>query len=715
MRVGKLGRGWLALLGLLVLVAAIVATVWLTEGSRRFAGTNSVAPVDTVATVPGGRRLCVRRLWMPPGADAVSMLLGNSRAAGTAVALSLSTPEGRRSARATVPSRPTRAVVFPVRPLRRGSPVTACLRPAGTLDYVGGTKTNPFLGVNYTPRPLPTRGPPQADVDGAPLKAGLVGVRFLAPGQHSAADELGAAGSRASLFRPGIVGSWTYVALLVVVPLLWILGLLLLLDPERRRRPVLIVAALAFVNAAAWSIITPPFEGPDEEAHVAYATHLAETGKSPKHDLRLPYASTEIRLAIEATHHFTVFRSPLETRPPWEARDQRGYERAVAERHAARDDGGGETGATNYGPAYYGVEAVGYRLAGGSLFNRIFVMRLLSALLAAITVAFVYAAVAELLPGRRWPAVAAALAVSFQPMFGFISGVVNPDAAANLAGAALLYLAIRAMRRGLTVGVAAALAAVFVVGAVAKTTVITLAPALLLAVVIAARRRRPARRVWLALGGTLAGVALVWVAIASLLGRTTAPQNTTQAALPDSAGVASQMVHLSDRLVYMWQVFFPPLPGMKDIYVGPDLVPAWTIYVKRAWGSFGWLTIEFPRVVYLAIALALLVVIGLAVRAALRERPAVRARTGEIAVLALAFVSVALSAHYGLARANPSGFVLEQGRYLFPAVIAAAVVGIAACYGLGRRRAQALALVLVTAMMLLSGLSQLFVFIKYYT
>ncbi len=49
-------------------------------------------------------------------------------------------------------------------------------------------------------------------------------------------------------------------------------------------------------------------------------------------------------------------------------------------------------------------------------------MRLASAMLAAFTVAFVFATVRELAPGRPWAPVAAAMLAAFQPVFGFIEG-----------------------------------------------------------------------------------------------------------------------------------------------------------------------------------------------------------------------------------------------------------------------------------------------------
>ena len=44
---------------------------------------------------------------------------------------------------------------------------------------------------------------------------------------------------------------------------------------------------------------------------------------------------------------------------------------------------------------------------------------------------------------------------------------------------------------------------------------------------------------------------------------------------------------------YVWQIFLPRLPFMNDHFV--QTWPFFNIYVERAWASFGWYTIQFPR------------------------------------------------------------------------------------------------------------------------
>ena len=50
---------------------------------------------------------------------------------------------------------------------------------------------------------------------------------------------------------------------------------------RRVPRAAWMCALIAFLNATAWSLITPPFQGRDEVDHFAYVAQLAETGRCP--------------------------------------------------------------------------------------------------------------------------------------------------------------------------------------------------------------------------------------------------------------------------------------------------------------------------------------------------------------------------------------------------------------------------------------------------
>src|SRR5581483_11194885 len=107
-------------------------------------------------------------------------------------------------------------------------------------------------------------------LDGAPLGS-RVSVAFLPPdgSKRSLLASIGAIFRRAALFRPGIVGSWTYPVLLFgLLPLAFLTSLLLLARAAsggplrvlgRSLRPGLVLAVIAFANAGSWALITPAF------------------------------------------------------------------------------------------------------------------------------------------------------------------------------------------------------------------------------------------------------------------------------------------------------------------------------------------------------------------------------------------------------------------------------------------------------------------------
>jgi 4-amino-4-deoxy-L-arabinose transferase-like glycosyltransferase len=474
-----------------------------------------------------------------------------------------------------------------------------------------------------------------------------------------------------------------------------------------RVRPAVAVALIAFVNFGVWALITPNFEGPDEAAHVSYAQFLAETGKTPRDDVPRAFASDDLVAYANALQTFDWLQWTGVTRPPWSAAQERAYDRFVKEHPPARDNGGGFSSASVHGPAYYAFPAAAYRVFSGTSFSsRMLAMRLASALLGALTVALVFATVAEVVPGRRWAPVAAALLAAFQPMFSFISGTVNADVGVNLAGAALLFCLVRALRRGLNLWLAIAIPVAFVLGVLAKATMFAFAPALGLALLVLLWRRRGRLVDWAAMAGTFLVLGAAWGALAHSLHHRFIPVP----APGDQTGALS----LAAKLSYTWQVFFPPLPFMQHDFA-PGTKPFWTIYILRPWGAFGALDVNLPHGLLVLVAVVVGIVVALALRGLWLERVAVRAHWPEIVVLVVAFVCVAGFSHYAFARLNPTAPLEEQGRYLFPALTAAALVGVAACLGLGRRLAPLGATVLVTAMVLLCAFSQLYVFQAYFT
>jgi len=476
----------------------------------------------------------------------------------------------------------------------------------------------------------------------------------------------------------------------------------------RRPRAVTVIVLVAFVNCAAWALIVPYFQAPDEPVHVGYAVELAETGHPPRQDRGNPYSS-EVGFLTGGLATFRILQFAPETRPPWNPAAQRNYEAQVAQKHPARKDGGGPTSASVHGPVYYAFPALAYRIFYGASFtSRMLAMRLASALLAALTVAFVYGTVRELAPRVRWAPAAAALLVAFQPVYSFIGGMVNTDVGVNLAAAILTYLMIRALRRGLTVPLAIGIAASFVLGALAKVTMLAYLPVGALALAFMLWRRNWDWRPWAAMAVTGGALIALWgLVVAPAYHHTFLPS-------PGAGASVAAPLGRGGTLSYIWQIFFPPLPFMHHDFA-PGVHPVWDVYIVRAWGGFGWLDVILPHPVFVAIGIAVVLALLSAVRGLWLERAAVRTRIPEILVLLFAAACVIGSTHAAFARANPGAALQEQGRYLFPAITVGAATAITACYGLGRRLAPVAGISMVAVMMGLCGFAQLYVFSTYFT
>jgi hypothetical protein len=684
-----------------------------------FTGTNSVAVSSVVANLEKGQTLCVPDLNLPAETARVQLavfshqpqfvtdvrvtaggLTTTSRMAGVPGPTSLAFPT------ADIPVRPSSP---------ESVPATVCITPLNGPIALGG-----MIGIQANQVP--------ARLDGVE-DANRVSVWFLPPAgrKRSLIASAGHIFSRAALFRPGIVGAWTYPFLLfVVLPLAWVLSLLLLARAVSDRplsarlrfvRPAVAIALIAFVNAGTWALITPAFNAPDEPSHFAYAQYFAETGHAPPRapNSLPPYSSAET-LALNAVDIYSQISNP-QGRPPWLSVEQIQWGRAATTKPSASNGGGYTEAASPHQPGYYALLAPAYLATKSqSTFSQLTAMRLVSALLGAIVAVCAFGVVRELLPRQRAAAVAAGLLVAFHPMFGFISGAVNNDNGVNAAAALALYLTIRALRRGLTWRVALALGATLAIAPYMKETAYEIYPAVAVGLLGMIWRRHRLRDAvsWAAAAGAFFAVRGGW----SLLQPVFYPPVTGQ---PGGGGIAASGAlataeHMPGRfLVYLWELFLPRLSFMGDLF--PPGWPFKAVYVVRGWASFGWYTWSFPNWVYSVIIVAMAVVGVFALSAGVRERVAAKARFFELAVIALFPVCVLVAVE--AAFFDPTGggrtVVAEQGRYIFPAIAALAAIAVAGTFGLGRRWQAPLATTLVVAMIGLSYASQLLTLGSFFT
>jgi hypothetical protein len=691
------------------LVALIL--VYCLRPRQYLTGSDDVEVVTYVAPAPAGAKVCVPGIELPAGTARVRLqLISRTQERPElhmALRMGVRTFTSSLPPTAVEPSRISAAVFsipeLPARPSYTAA--TLCLT-AGDLVNWGGT-------------PLPGAPPQPPTMQGKPLPAQLA-IWYLPPTgtESSYVARAGAILGRASLFRPGAVGPWLYaLMLLVVLPALALVSircLALALVPGGTRRLAAWLFAIAALNFACWALITPPFQAPDEVDHFAYTQSLVARGEAPSRNPGSTLArwSDAEDLALEDMSFFTDHQVG-DTTMPWSSLQERGYLRQVAERHPAANDGGGYETASAHGPIYYAALAPAYVLAGSSPLAQLTLMRLASALIGALAVLFAFLLVRELAPGRPWLAVLAALLVAYEPMYGFISGAVNNDVGVNAGAAALEFLLLRMARRGVTLPWGLLTGGLLILLPIVKATSFSLYPVAGLALLVAVWRHHRRRADVLGWVGVALGVLIVQELQVHLSGtfHPVSTSSTSAAGAVGTVGLARE--HLLGFLAYMWEVFLPRLSFMAPHFVGTGN-PAFTIFVKRGWGAFGWYDVFFSSWVYVVIAAAMVLVPLLGLVAIRREWPFVRRNVPEFALLLVAALAVMAGFEAAFYTVGTRPFLPEFGRYEFPAIICLAALVVASLHAFGRRWALQVGIGLAVAMIALGFAAQLVTLTSFY-
>ncbi len=675
-------------------------------------GSDSVEVVTYVAPTPAGARVCVPGLQIPAGTARVQLQLVSRTQERPELQMTL-----RLGGRTLTSSLPPVAVEAS----RISTPTFAIPELAAHPSYTAATLclTAGDL-VNWGGTPLSGAPPHPPTLQGKPFPAQLA-VWYLPPAgaESSYVARAGAILGRASLFRPGAVGPWLYwLILLLVLPALALASircLALALAPGGTRRLALWLFVIAAVNFACWALITPPFQAPDEIDHFAYTQSLVQRGEGPARSAAspLPRWSNAEDLVLQDMSFFTDHQVG-DTTMPWAPAEERNYVKQVSELHPPAGNGGGYETASPHGPIYYAALAPAYVLAGSSPLAQLTLMRLTSALIGALAVLFAFLLVRELAPGRAWLAVLAALLVAYEPMYGFISGAVNNDVGVNAGAAALLYLLFRMARRGVTWRWGLLTGALAIALPIVKATALSLYPIAGLAFLIAVWRHHRRRADVLGWVGLALGALIVQELQVHLSG---VFHPVSSAATAGTAG-ATAVVGLAREhplgfLAYLWELFLPRLPFMAPHFVGLGN-PAFTIFVKRGWGAFGWYDVFFPHWLYVVIAVAMVLVPLLGLVAIYREWSYVRRNVLDFALLVLTPLAVMAGFEAAFYTLGTRPFLPEFGRYEFPAIICLAALVVASLHAFGRRWALQVGIGLAVATIALGFAAQLVTLTTFY-
>jgi 4-amino-4-deoxy-L-arabinose transferase-like glycosyltransferase len=441
----------------------------------------------------------------------------------------------------------------------------------------------------------------------------------------------------------------------------------------------------------AWALLVPPAEVPDEPLHVAYVQSLVERGQRPALHSDDPHAdvfSTEQKLAREHSNYEAAIHEPS-VRPEWRASEfdaWRAEQRRLPE--SARQDGGEANAAAGNPPLYYAWEAVAYgATAGADLFTRWYAMRLWSVLLLGVAVTATWLLAGELAGGDRLAQLAAAGFVGLQPGATAISGGINPDGAMIALWALVIWLGVRLLRRGPTRGGALALVAATLGALLTKATSFGLLPAVGLALGVSAYRALRGRR---PSGWTLAAAGVAAAGVVGLIVASGAADRLKRA-LSGGGDVS-----LRGFLSYLWQAYLPNLPFQTPVR---NLAAFWgyDVWIRSAWGNFGWSELLLPGAAYAAIAAGCAVVLGGAALALIRRRFAIDGLS--LAYLAVLAGVLVLGLHWAEYRQFLDIHLsLIQGRYLLPALPIGGLAVAAALANLRPPRRPAAATLLLMAL-----------------
>jgi Predicted membrane protein (DUF2142) len=730
-------RVWQAALAVAVPLVALIAFYCL-RPRPYYTGTNSVETLTYIAETPAGQHVCVPNAQIPAGTGRIRLQLISATTMRPALHMTLTTPASGATTAASgattaasgapadgqtlnselpateVPADRISAAEFPI-PKSAGTPSgdlsSLCVSASGLVNW-GGT-------------PLPAPPSPSPPTQNGHAIPGRISLWYLPPAgsERSYASQAGEILSRASLFRPGLVGPWLYVLiLLVVLPGLALASVRCLAIAARRqgftqRRMAASLFAIAAVNFACWALITPPFQAPDEVDHFAYTQSLVERSEAPSRNpgSPLPRWSSAEALALEDISFFSDHQVG-DSRAPWSASQEAYYRGQVAKEHPTAANGGGNETAATHGAIYYAALAPAYMLASSSPFDQLTLMRLTSALIGALTALFAFLLARELAPGRPWLAVLAALLVVYEPMYGFISGAVNNDVGVNAGAAGLELLLILLVRRGFTLTLGLLTGGLLIALPIVKATGESLYP--VAAIAFAATLWRHHRRVDLK---GLAGLALAALAVRELSSHLAGVFRSSSAGSSGGAsgsglasGTASNVLaHPLGYLGYLWEVFLPRLSFMAP-HFETATPPAFVIFVERGWGAFGWYDVFFPHWMYKVILAAMLLVPLLGLLALRREWRFVRRNLLESAVLALMPIAVVagFEAAYYTTGSRPA--IAEFGRYAFPAIAPLAVLVVASLHAFPRRWALLGGTGLLVSMLSLSYAAQLVTLTGFY-
>lgn len=380
---------------------------------------------------------------------------------------------------------------------------------------------------------------------------------------------------------------------------------------------------LAFVHFAFWSLITVPWQAPDEPEHVEVILTRLHTGN----------------LWGPVKRHQPVFDAIFQSQ-----KDHRFWDYIPWADPAAPPSGG----LFYQPPLYYALQASVVGLVQPeTVEGKLRVMRLFSAALIALVVGLSFLTMRVLFPTDVFLWLAVPLFIILHPMHAYLAGTVNNDALAELTATVGFLLLAITLKSGMRWHTTVGLLLVLLTAYYTKRTVAFLGPVVAFGLFLAAARQ-PVR------GYLFAALAL--------LGAVLGPVFLLRGSLGTS---------LETRIWgYVGFGRAAPMQAIMDALPQTDLYRYFNLTFRSFWGQFGWMVQPLDDFWYTGLQIIILLsLVGLC-RWLFRSRP----RHISFAFL-LFFIAVGLTAVQIVGAfiwydiwAGRTGSV-PQGRYLYPVIV----------------------------------------------
>ncbi|MBN1813879.1 MAG: glycosyltransferase family 39 protein [Anaerolineae bacterium] len=402
---------------------------------------------------------------------------------------------------------------------------------------------------------------------------------------------------------------------------------------------LVLIAYLAL--ALAYSLFSPIYEPTDELRHFRYVRHIIAYRELPVQSVEGPRAQS---------HHPPLYYVLGALASWWVDVEQDVYYDPPTNPHW--DSRHWEVSDDNKNQYLHGADE-GFPFHGVTL--AVYVVRWMTVLIGAGVVCLTYCIGREIFPRRPALAAGAAALIAFNPQFIYLSGAINNDIAAALAGTAVLWACVRLVRRGPSWRADVVMGVLYGLALLTKFNLLALLALIELAYVLAVWRTRPGERSrtrpWRAfLRGNL-----IVLGPAALIAGWWFVRN--QVLYGDPAGLSI--------LNELW--------AGRTFSEGLWAIPQGLPYLwSSVWGRFGYGQLPLPEVVYQGLFWFC--------AAALAGLLAARRRDVSLAVMALLAANVLIFTAWVLyyIAIQPAG---AMGRFLFPCLPAFALLVV---WGLSR-------------------------------